>query len=111
LAHTLAAGLPAVVVPADFDQFDNAARLVAAGVAIRPRRLRDLPRAIARALDDTTIRNACERAKTRFVAGDAEERVATLAARRLVNRSTKHGHVEHAAPRNHPATRPDVMNV
>lgn len=33
LGHTLAAGLPAVVVPVDYDQFDHAVRLTEAGVA------------------------------------------------------------------------------
>ncbi|MBU2694882.1 glycosyltransferase [Pimelobacter sp. 30-1] len=34
LGHTLAAGLPAVVVPVDYDQFDHAVRLTEAGVAV-----------------------------------------------------------------------------
>ncbi|NHA00680.1 hypothetical protein G5V59_13445 [Nocardioides sp. W3-2-3] len=38
LGHTLAAGLPAVVWPVDYDQFDHAVRLEDAGVAIRRRR-------------------------------------------------------------------------
>lgn len=33
LGHTLAAGLPSVVVPVDYDQFDHAVRLTEAGVA------------------------------------------------------------------------------
>jgi UDP:flavonoid glycosyltransferase YjiC (YdhE family) len=50
LNATLAAGLRAIVMPLDYDQFDNAARLRSAGLAIGLRSLRDLPRAIAQAL-------------------------------------------------------------
>jgi UDP:flavonoid glycosyltransferase YjiC (YdhE family) len=50
LNETIAAGLPAIVMPIDYDQFDNAARLRAAGLAIGLRSLTDLPRAIERAL-------------------------------------------------------------
>jgi UDP:flavonoid glycosyltransferase YjiC (YdhE family) len=55
LAHTLAAGLPAVVTPRDYDQFDHAARLVAAGVALRCRPTR-LARTVVRALDERDLR-------------------------------------------------------
>ncbi|MCT7662239.1 glycosyltransferase, partial [Mycobacterium deserti] len=34
LGHTLPAGLPAVVVPVDYDQFDHAVRLTEAGVRV-----------------------------------------------------------------------------
>jgi UDP:flavonoid glycosyltransferase YjiC (YdhE family) len=52
LNETIAAGLPAIVLPIDYDQFDNAARLRAAGLAVGLRSLTDLPRAVARALAD-----------------------------------------------------------
>jgi len=52
LNETIAAGLPAIVLPIDYDQFDNAARLRAAGLAIGLRSLTDLPRVVARALAD-----------------------------------------------------------
>jgi UDP:flavonoid glycosyltransferase YjiC (YdhE family) len=81
LAHTLAAGTPAVVLPVDFDQFDNAARLAAAGVAIRVKHLRDLPSAVARALDDEDIRAACLRMRAILSAGAAEERIAERVTR------------------------------
>jgi UDP:flavonoid glycosyltransferase YjiC (YdhE family) len=61
LGHTLAAGLPAVVLPVDYDQFDHAVRLVAAGVAVRPRRPQDLARAIRAVLDDPSCTRAAER--------------------------------------------------
>jgi UDP:flavonoid glycosyltransferase YjiC (YdhE family) len=50
LNETLAAALPAIVFPLDYDQFDNAVRLQAAGLATRLRSLDDLPRAIEQAL-------------------------------------------------------------
>lgn len=49
IGHTLAAGLPSVVLPFDYDQFDHAARMVAAGVALRCRRPRDLAELVATA--------------------------------------------------------------
>lgn len=59
--HTLAAGLPSVVVPSDFDQFDFAARIEHAGAGMWVRDLDDLPRAIPKVLAHVEIR---ERAKT-----------------------------------------------
>lgn len=50
LNQTLAASLPSVVTPVDYDQFDHAARLVAAGVALRADRLDDLGERIAEAV-------------------------------------------------------------
>lgn len=49
LFRCLQHGLPAVVLPLDFDQFDYAARLVHAGAAVRARGFDDLPRAFAEA--------------------------------------------------------------
>ena len=61
LGHTLAAGLPAVVLPVDYDQFDHAVRLVAAGVAVRPRRPHDLATALRTVLDDPSYARAAGR--------------------------------------------------
>jgi len=47
----LRAGVPALVLPKDYDQFDHAARLQAAGVALRLRHPREIPDAIRRVLD------------------------------------------------------------
>lgn len=47
--HALAAGIPSLVFPLDYDQFDHAARLEACGAAVWLRRLEDLPDAFARA--------------------------------------------------------------
>lgn len=83
LAHALANGLPALVVPADYDQFDNAARLVAAGVAKRVRRLGDLSSMVRSALADEGMRSRCREHQAHFVVGRAEDRVADLVASAL----------------------------
>lgn len=48
----LRAGVPALVLPNDYDQFDHAARLQAAGVALRLRHPREIEPALRRLLDD-----------------------------------------------------------
>lgn len=47
----LRAGVPALVLPNDYDQFDHAARLQAAGVALRLRHPREIETALRRLLD------------------------------------------------------------
>ncbi|NOT88841.1 MAG: glycosyl transferase [Lysobacter sp.] len=47
----LRAGVPALVLPSDYDQFDHAARLEAAGVAVRLRHPREIGPALRRLLD------------------------------------------------------------
>jgi UDP:flavonoid glycosyltransferase YjiC (YdhE family) len=59
MAHCLTMGLPAVVFPVDFDQFDNAARLEHAGLAIRIRHLKSLPLAITTAIADMEMQERC----------------------------------------------------
>lgn len=78
LYYTLAAGLPALTLPTDYDQFDCATRLAEAGLARRLRSPEAMPAAIAEALDETA-----ERAKARSFAEilrrePAEERIAGL---------------------------------
>ena len=80
LAHTLAAGKPAVLLPLEFDQFDYAARLEVAGVATRLRDLRRLSTTIRRTLNDTSIRDACKRVQRELASISAEDRVADLVA-------------------------------
>jgi UDP:flavonoid glycosyltransferase YjiC (YdhE family) len=75
LAHTLANGLPAVVTPRDYDQYDHAARLVAAGVAVRCAS-RDLVEGVARALDDPALRARAAALGDRIRARPAGETVA-----------------------------------
>lgn len=58
--HALLHGKPSVVYPLDFDQFDNSARLVAAGVALRAQKLSDLETVIIRALQDEALRSRCQ---------------------------------------------------
>ncbi|MCC7247831.1 MAG: glycosyl transferase [Lysobacter sp.] len=78
----LRAGMPALVLPQDYDQFDHAARLEAAGVAIRLRDLREIEPALERVLSG----NAGLRSD-RFVEalrpGAAEARVVAAVRRRL----------------------------
>jgi UDP:flavonoid glycosyltransferase YjiC (YdhE family) len=57
--HCLTHGIPSVVHPLDFDQFDYAARLVAAGVAIAAPQLLDLEPAILGALHNEGLRSMC----------------------------------------------------
>ncbi|HEY2683091.1 MAG TPA: glycosyltransferase [Steroidobacteraceae bacterium] len=57
--HTLAAGLPAVVYPIDYDQFDHAARLHQAGLARWVRRPSDLAPAIINSLNDAGLARRC----------------------------------------------------
>jgi UDP:flavonoid glycosyltransferase YjiC (YdhE family) len=53
----LRAGVPALVLPKDYDQFDHAARLDAAGVALRLRHARDIAPTLRRVLDgDAALR-------------------------------------------------------
>ena len=56
LGHTLAAGLPSVVWPVDYDQFDHAVRLVDAGVAERIDNPDELSRALRKVLDEPSYR-------------------------------------------------------
>jgi UDP:flavonoid glycosyltransferase YjiC (YdhE family) len=57
--HTLAAGLPAIVCPVDYDQFDHAARLQNAGLAWRIGHRRDLRGAVTHALNDAGLARRC----------------------------------------------------
>ncbi|MCX6553019.1 MAG: glycosyltransferase, partial [Acidobacteria bacterium] len=76
LAHALAAGTPSLVVPADYDQFDNAARLEVAGVGARVRRPGELSGLITRALADSGMRARCRAMQALLQASRAEDRVA-----------------------------------
>lgn len=59
LYHCLKHAIPAVVMPVDFDQFDNAARLQGAGVAVWAKSTADLPEAFRQAVEDPSIRAKC----------------------------------------------------
>lgn len=81
--HTLRAGLPALVLPVDYDQFDHAARLEAAGAARRLRRPEDLAAQVAGALRNDGLRAASRRLQAILAATAPEERVAELVLERL----------------------------
>jgi UDP:flavonoid glycosyltransferase YjiC (YdhE family) len=70
LSQALAAGIPQLVMPLGFDQFDNAARLGRLGVAatLTPRafRGRAVGRQLARLLDSPTVTLACQAAAARL---------------------------------------------
>ena len=78
--HSLAAGLPALVLPTDYDQFDHAARLAEAGLARRLAGPEALPEAIAAALGDTP-----ERRKSRAFAELLRRDSAEARIRQLVH--------------------------
>lgn len=75
LGHTLAAGLPAVVLPVDYDQFDHAVRLVDAGVALRPTPGL-LANAVREMLDRPSYRIAAERIAAQIKDQPAVEAIA-----------------------------------
>lgn len=81
LGHTLAAGLPAVVHPVDYDQFDHAARLVDAGVAVRLLRPEGLAQRVREVLDDPSYRT-----RARHVAAGIHRRPAVDAVAEEVRR-------------------------
>lgn len=86
LGHTLAAGLPSVVWPVDYDQFDHAVRLVDAGVAVRVRRPDDLAAALRRVLDEPSYRRRSEAIATDIARAPAVETIAAEVRARLLAR-------------------------
>lgn len=76
-------GVPALVHPLDFDQFDHAARLVHAGVARRLRNTNDLAAAVPAALADGALKSACRHFAGIAAGYDAAETVARMVRERL----------------------------
>ena len=76
--HTLAAGIPAIVRPLDFDQFDYATRLCAAGLAVRLRSLDDLAATVERALVEDGSAEVRRRYRELIVGASPEERVSAM---------------------------------
>jgi MGT family glycosyltransferase len=81
----LDAGVPAVIVPSDWDHPETAWRLVASGAGIRlapractPRRMR---RAVTRVLEDPRFRRQARRLSAEFRAAGGTERAAALIGR------------------------------
>jgi rhamnosyltransferase subunit B len=69
IAHALAAGVPHVLTPYAFDQFENARRAVALGVAIvipANSSARRIAASLARMLDDRAVAAACRQARQRM---------------------------------------------
>jgi UDP:flavonoid glycosyltransferase YjiC (YdhE family) len=83
LHHTLAHGKPAVVLPTDYDQFDHAARLEAAGVAVWLRRANGLGAAIDRVLADEALQANCRRFTARIDVAAGLEQVRELVRRQF----------------------------
>ncbi|PPU35261.1 MULTISPECIES: glycosyltransferase [unclassified Xanthomonas] len=74
----LAAGLPAIVYPLDYDQFDHAARLQAAGAATWLRDLDELPARLDEALAATEPPCGVRRLQAELQATYAQQRVVQL---------------------------------
>lgn len=83
LGHTLAAGLPAVVWPVDYDQPDHAVRLVDAGVAVRLERPESLAEAVVRVLEDCSLADAAQRVAVDIAAHPALETITAAVRARL----------------------------
>lgn len=83
LYRCLQLGIPSLVLPLDYDQFDHAARLHSAGVARRLNSLDALATAVAAALNDTALRERCLAWRDRFAGPPAETRIASAVAERL----------------------------
>ncbi len=84
LGHTLAAGLPAVVAPVDYDQHDHAVRLEAAGVAVRLRRPGDLADQVRGVLEQPRYAAAARRVAAEIHRAPAVDAIAAEVVRRLV---------------------------
>jgi UDP:flavonoid glycosyltransferase YjiC (YdhE family) len=84
LNQTLAAGLPSVVTPVDYDQFDHAARMEAAGVAVRADKLDGLADAIEAALGCPELTIAAQEYAARIAAAPAATTIANLVRERVL---------------------------
>ena len=83
--HTLRHGLPALLLPTDYDQFDHAVRLTRAGVARTLGAPETWPDELGRAIDDPALRREAARFAGLVAAQRGEERIAER-ARELVGR-------------------------
>ncbi len=76
---TLGAGVPAIVWPHDFDQFDQGARLVHHGLALRaPKTTGALADAVMRLVNEPEWRSRCARVQALLLEQTPGERVAQL---------------------------------
>lgn len=81
LNHCLRHGIPSVVIPQDYDQFDNAARLVAHGLALRSRANTQIEETLLRALQDTELKSRCQATSIIHSRQDGAEAVARMVAK------------------------------
>lgn len=80
LNHCLRHGIPSVVIPQDYDQFDNAARLVAHGLALRAKGNGRIEEALLRALRDTELKARCGGMRLIHARQDGAEAVMRMVA-------------------------------
>jgi UDP:flavonoid glycosyltransferase YjiC (YdhE family) len=76
-------GVPALVHPLDYDQFDHAARFVEAGIARRLDDLNGLAAAVETVLADATLKSVCLRFQQITATYDAAETIARMVRERL----------------------------
>ncbi|MBL9202145.1 MAG: hypothetical protein JNL39_16660, partial [Opitutaceae bacterium] len=81
--HCIRAGVPSVVLPADYDHFDHAARIAHAGIGLRARRPAELPALARRALADGRLRENTRRLQHALAAYDPGATLRELFARRI----------------------------
>lgn len=80
LNHCLRHGIPSVVIPQDYDQFDNAARLVHHGLALRAKDHASLESTLLSALSDTDLKDRCLAMSSIHARWDGAESVVRLLA-------------------------------
>lgn len=80
LNHCLRHAIPSVVIPQDYDQFDNAARLVAHGLALRAKTSAQLEATLLRALADPALKSRCEALRPIHTRQDGAQKVTQMVA-------------------------------
>lgn len=80
LNHCLRHGVPSVVIPQDYDQFDNAARLVAFGLALRAAGNAAIEETLLRALKDEEMKARCVAMSAVHARQDGAEALARMVA-------------------------------
>lgn len=78
LNHCLRHGIPSVVIPQDYDQFDNAARLVAFGLALRAHAHADIESTLLRAMEDHAMKARCMAMSTVHARQDGAQNVTQM---------------------------------
>lgn len=78
--HCLLHGIPSVVIPQDFDQFDYATRLVEFGLALRARKNEEVETALLQALGDQPLKARCAAMSTVLARQDGAAAVTRMVA-------------------------------